>query len=221
MVTGFGRGVVRHLAFGLTFAVLGAVPGEAQTVPPCKTTAGEDGLVFEGTYALIHAPVAFDTVTSDAPEIGIVPELESGLTVLALVGKASADSVVVEFLADEAVVHQCAVTVVAFDPTIHYLARLEAGDCNLQLVAGNPQLVASHAQVLEAPREFWQLANTAEEVAKVSTLSARRLYMWGEAPGLTVLVWLEKDDLGSFAINICPMSVVSSTDGFGAKGPRD
>jgi hypothetical protein len=234
MVTEFGRGVVRLLALGLAVAVLGAVPGRAQTVPPCRTTAGGDGLVFEGTYALIFAPVAFETVMTDAPEIVIVPEVRDGLGVLASGDKVTAGSAVVDFLTGGAVVHQCAVEVVAFDPQVHDPAQLQAGNCDLSVVAGRPRLMAGHGQVLDIdgapmptldafgqPRSQIEMAISNPSIADFSALTDSRIYLLGKTTGLTSLLWMTAKADETFAINLCPITVVVPADVFGLEGPSE
>jgi hypothetical protein len=234
MVIEFGRGVVRPMVLGLTLIGLSAMPGKAQTVPPCQTTAGEDGLVFEGTYTLIFAPVAFDTVRTDAPEIKIAPEARDGLGVLASGEKVTVGDAVVDFLTAGTVVHQCAVTVAVFDPKVHDLALLQAGDCGLKVVAGRPRLMAGHGQVVDIdeapptvldafgqPRSQIEVATSDPSIADMSALTDSRLYLLGQMPGLTSLLWMVAKADKTFAINLCPLTVADPVDVIDPKGPAD
>jgi hypothetical protein len=220
MVIEFGHGVIRLLALGLTIAVLGGGQVEAQTVPPCKTTAGEDGLFFAGTHATIFSPVAFDEVRSMAPDIQVFSDIREGQGVLAYLGKPSEDSVV-EFVTEGAVVHQCLGRIVAFDPKLHDIAQLQSGDCGWQLVSGRKDLLVGHAQVLEFRQDFVEVSISAPRYVDISRLSSRWLYMHGKAPGLVVLAWITESEPGSYAINLCPITAISPEAALAAGGPAD
>jgi hypothetical protein len=220
MAIEFGRGVVRFLAVGLTFALLGSGQLEAQTVPPCKTTAGDSGLFFAGTFALIFSPVAFDEVRSQGAEIQVFSDVRDGLGVLSYLGKPSEDSVV-EFVAEGAVVHQCLGRIVAFDPKRHDMAQLQSGDCGWQLVSGRKELLAGHAQVLEFPEDFSEISISAPRDVDISTLSSRLLYLHGNAPGLAVIAWFVEGEPGAYTINLCPITAISPEAVLAAGGPTD
>jgi hypothetical protein len=220
MAIEFGRGVVRFLAVGLTFALLGSGQLEAQTVPPCKTTAGDSGLFFAGTFALIFSPVAFDEVRSQGAEIQVFSDIRDGLGVLAYLGKASEDNLV-EFLADGAVAHQCQGRIVEFDPKRHDTAQLQSGDCGWQLVSGRKELLAGHAQVLEFPEDFSEISISAPRDVDISTLSSRLLYLHGNAPGLAVIAWFVEGEPGAYTINLYPITAISPEAVLAAGGPAD
>lgn len=221
-------GILGRLRFGLMFA-LGlcttvAVPVAAQTVmdpaevPACKTTAGDDGLLFHGTFGMVYAPVAFDNVRTEADNLSLNAEIRDGLGVFARGGRNIKDSpqqvdaapaALVEFIADGTIVHHCAVKIVAFNPDKHDLARLQSGDCDLRLVAGRAPLAAGHAQILEVPQEIYELSIGNPSIADISTLTDRSLYLLGKSPGVTVLAWFPDDVEGSAIVNFCPVSVTS------------
>jgi hypothetical protein len=220
MAIGFRRVVLRFMAVGCLFMGLGGLRAEAQTVPPCQTTAGNEGLFFAGTHAMIFSPVAFDEVRSLGPEIQVFSDIREGLGVMAYLGKPSEDSVV-EFVAEGAVVHQCLGRIVAFDPKLHDMAQLQSGDCTLKLIAGRKELLAGHAQVLELPQDLADVSISAPRYVDISTLSSRWLYVWGKAQGLAVLAWLTEGEAGSYGINLCPIMAVSPEAVLAAGGPTD
>jgi hypothetical protein len=216
----FGRAAARILVLGLTVAVLGGGQLAAETVPPCQTTAGEDGLFFSQTLAVISSPVAFDEVRSMGSEIQVFSDVRDGQGVLAYLGKAS-DAGVVEFVADGAVVHQCLGRIVDFDPKVHDMAQLQSGDCALKLIAGRKDLLVGHSQVLEFPQDFAEVSISAPGDVGISTLSSRWLYLLGHAPGLTVLAWLTEGEPGPYSINLCPITSISPEAVLAAGGPTD
>lgn len=138
---------VLPVIFGL--ATLHVAPSAAQTVtdssdvPACKTTAGDDGLLFLGEFGLIHIPVAFAQVTADASKLVLMPDVRDAQGVLqgvlAFGGPASPDLVkkagtlwnspveaLVEFTGTNGgLVHQCRVRIVTFDPAKHDLSQLQ------------------------------------------------------------------------------------------------
>jgi hypothetical protein len=219
MVKQFSPSILRLFALGLALSLPGAV--QAQTVPPCRTTAGEEGLLFEGTFSLIESPVDFEAVTSLPDHLKLFPDLRDGLAVLAIGEHGPADRAVVVFTAGGDEVHRCGVEIEKFDPNIHDRALLQSGDCTLSVVAGLPQLVMSHAQVIERPRAFEKLGVAAPDIADLATLSDRRVYLLGKMPGTTALVWAERAPSGSLDINLCPLLVASPEAGFGPDGPAD
>lgn len=228
MGNAFGRGVIRPWAVGLILAMLGGGQGAAQELPPCQTTAGEEGLVFAGAFSLIQSPVDFATARSGAEAVQVFGEVRDGLGVLVLGAESGPEEgsggveVQVTFAAKEgAVVHACAVNVLPFDPTLNDPAQLSAGDCNLTVIAGLPQLVMSHAQVIEVPRVFEKLGVAAPQIADMASLSERRFYLLGKRPGTTVLIWTEREPTGSLGVNLCPIPVASPDEGFGPAGPGD
>jgi Pilus formation protein N terminal region len=218
MVMQLAPNFLRLFALGLALSLPGA--GQAQTVPPCQTTAGEEGLFFTESHAMVFSPVAFDDVRSTAKGVVVFPDIRQGQGVQIFLGKASSDGVV-EFLADGSVVHQCLARIVAFDPAVHDLAQLQSGDCALKLVAGRTELLAGHGQVLELPQDIVDFSIAAPRFVGLSTLTSRRIYLQGYAPGVTVLVWLTDGVSGEFAINLCPIRVVGTEAVLAAGGPLD
>jgi hypothetical protein len=63
----------------------------AQTVtgpverPACRTTAGEDGLLFQGMFAMVYAPVEFEGVRAEEGKADLAPEVRDEFGVLAVV----------------------------------------------------------------------------------------------------------------------------------------
>ncbi|OYW51776.1 MAG: hypothetical protein B7Z10_05520 [Rhodobacterales bacterium 32-66-7] len=212
------------LVLGLSF--LAVTPAAAQTVgeatEACETTAGPEGLLFAGTYAMVHAPVDFETARTAYPGVELVIPVRDGPGMLAfgIEGETSdADDNQVEFLdANGKVVHQCTVETVAFDPAIHKLAQLQDGDCNLKQAAGLPQLLAGHAQVWEVPRDLSEVSVNDTYIANLATMSARTIYLLGKTPGVVVFVWLEGEPDVTYSANLCPFEVLSVAEALGAAG---
>jgi hypothetical protein len=222
----FALGVLGLFACGLVLSLPGTA--QAQSVPLCRTTAGDDGVVFEGTFSLIDAPVAFASAIFDVEGVQEYVTFRHGRTVLVQAienrpGRAFEPyaAKLAFSAADGAIVHECAVRVVAYDPRVHDPAQLQAGDCNLTVIAGLPHLVMGHAQVIEMPRAFEKAVSGAPGIVGLTPLFERRIYSLGKRPGMTVLAWSERKPTGRLAVNLCPVPVASPTEGFGPDGPGD
>jgi hypothetical protein len=225
-MAGFRRKIGLGLLLILGLGATDGAPVAAQTDPPaptaCKTTAGDDGLLFQGFYGMVHSPVEFETIRVEDGRLTFYPELRDGLGSLAFGGPVTANEAFVEFLAaDGKVVHQCVVKIVAFDPEVHELTRLQAGDCKLKLVAGRQQLMAGHAQVWEFPQKPSERDIAPPLVADISTISNTRLYLLGKSPGVAVLAWTVDEADASQLINLCPIKVASPSEALGDDGPED
>jgi hypothetical protein len=232
-----------NIRFGLLLilglAATEVAPVAAQTVanpveiPACRTTAGEDGLLFQGMFAMVYAPVEFESVRAEEGKLSLFPEVRDELGMLAESKPGAATRAVIEFLAaDGTVVHQCAVTGVTFDPEVQDLAQLQTGDCNLSLVAGRPQLVVGHAQVWEINwalppardafgRARVEVGISDPSIADMSRFSERQLYLLGKSPGVTVLGSVVEEQDSSHSINLCPINVLTPAEVIGAEGPED
>jgi hypothetical protein len=223
-------GVRRNLCLGLLWILgLGATDGApvaAETDPPalaaCKTTAGDDGLLFQDYHGMVHSPVEFETVRAEGSKLTFFPDMRDRLGSLAKAGPDAAPEAVVEFVAaDGTTVHQCVVKIVAFDPEVNELQRLQAGDCNLKLVAGRAQLMAGHGQVVELPQDLADATIGPISVAYYSPIIDRSLYLLGKSPGMAVLVWMAPEAEGAGGVNLCPLTVADPVVVLGAGGPDD
>jgi len=214
---------MRRIALGLALG-LGVLTGPATwaeaTPPPCRTTAGDEGLLFAETHAMIFSPVAFDEVRRTAKDIQVFSDIREGQGVLAYLGKATADSMV-EFVAGGAVVHQCVARIVDFDPKFHDLTQLQSGDCDLKVVAGRSELLAGHSQVVEVLQDIAEVSIASPRLVQLSMLTSRRIYLLGQAPGLTVLASLTEGVSGEFKVNLCPIRAVGIETVLAAGGPTD
>lgn len=223
------------LVFGL--AVVGGSPtasqtvdGETEAVLPCVTNVGHDGQLLAATLGLIYSPVAFDSAQTDHPALFLDTEGRGRPGVLACgdcgpTGRQKGDDLstatkarkaLVEFTdSSDTVVHHCSVEIVDFDPAVHDLAELQAGDCNFTVAAGLSHLLAGHGQVLEFPQEQNEVGISPPYVADIATLSSRQVYLLGKSPGLATLIWMRKTEVGATSVNLCPIQVFSATDTLG------
>lgn len=229
---------------GVLWLVLGLIAGggtsvaaqSVEAVPagmaPCRTTAGGDGLLFRGLYGMVYSPVDFAQARTEATGLTVIDALRDGPGVVAVGGSAPAPTdgeapdeaveAVVTFLSgDGQLVYSCAVQVVPFDASLNDLAQLRSGACDLKRVAGLPHLLAGHAQVLETPLALSEADIGPRSTADMSILSDRRLYLIGQAPGPTAVLWTAEAADGSMPVNLCPFVVESPGAVFGPGGPKD
>lgn len=212
MVTEFGGGIVRRLALGVIIGLLGAVQVTAETLPPCRTTAGEEGLVFEAVMANVQSPVTYDEVRSGRQSLLIWRDSPQGPLVWPNPEPEATRVETLTFLAAGREVYECKVTVEAFDPALHRVEQIQSGTCAFRVMAGLSSLQAGHAQVLQVAKGTTVLGVGNPGISDYSALSAGQLYLLGKVPGVTVLASVMGPAEEVVDVSLCPIVVTEAAD---------
>lgn len=206
--------------FAVVFLILGNAPllGQTQptaleTVPTCKTNFGLEGHWMFGLPGMVYAPIPYDDVKVSGTDLQAWATVRNGLGVL--IDKAfnarwptKAPMAQVEFLrGKEGVVYRCNVNIVPYDPDLEDIETLQVGDCDLKLVAGQPQLMVGHAQVWETPQDSEEFLFGPYKVIDGSTLSQRKIMPLGFSRGISIIGWMPRNKDGTLLANLCPFRV--------------
>jgi hypothetical protein len=220
------------LAFGLFSA--NADPVFAQTIPLCETNVGVPGQLLDGYHGMVYSPVAFASVRTGGAQFQAYPDLQDGQGVLVSAGgfviaargegtianeNLASDEGLIQFLqSDGTLVHECRVEIVAYDPVLHDLGKIQVGDCSGTLVAGLPLLVAGHAQVWAFPEEFAENSISPVNIADTSILSSSSIYLIGKTAGMVIHARITGQVGGTNQISLCPFTIFRPNEAFGASG---
>ncbi|MFC3179992.1 hypothetical protein [Cypionkella sinensis] len=183
------------------------------TLPICKTNLGPGGQWMFGMPGMVYAPVAYDDVKVSGSDLQAWATARNGLGVLidrAFNAKWPSKSPMaqIEFLrGPEGVVYHCIVNIVPYDPDLEDIEALQVGDCDLKLVAGQPQLMVGHAQVWETPKDSEEFVFGPYQVIDGSTLSQRKIMPIGFAAGVSMIGWFPRNSDGTLLANLCPVRV--------------
>jgi hypothetical protein len=223
------------LAFGLFSA--NAAPVFAQTIPLCETNVGVPGQLLDGYHGMVYSPVAFEHVRTEGAQFEAYSDLQDGLGVLVSAGSLvsasqdertvanenrASDEGLIQFLqSNGTIAHQCRVVIVAYDPSLHDMATLQVGDCDLTQLAGLPQLVVDHAQVLAFAHEFEEISIAPVRIADTSTLSASSIYLVAKSVGVVVIAAIRGNFGEERSIRLCPFTAISPQEAFGDRGLND
>ena len=163
-----------------------------------------------GLPGMVYAPVPYDDVEVSGTDLQAWATVRNGLGVLIAEAfnarwPTKAPTAQVEFLRGaEGVVYRCKVNIVAYEPDLKDIETLQVGDCDLKLVAGQPQLMVGHAQVWEVPQDAEEFAFGPYKVMDASTLAARMFMPLSYSPGVFMVVWMTRTLDGGLHANLCP-----------------
>ena len=208
---------------------LAAQNSEMSQLPPCETNVGSDGEMLEGFDGMIYAPVAFDQVKMEGGGLTVIAGLRDGLGVLARSGflptkkgdqpppevlnERGEPIVRLEFIAGtDRVVHVCHVHLVAFDPARHDMAKLQRGNCDLKLVAGMAELRVGHVQAWQMPGDSEGNFVAPKTVMDLMTLDYGLVMPSGNAPGVALMGWTQKQQDGTQRTSLCPFEVMAAQE---------
>lgn len=213
-----------------------ATPAFAEAPALCETNVGVPGQLLDGFDGMVYSPVAFDQMKTVGSPLQYWNENKDGLGLLVfagdMLGTSKVDAVGNAALAanqalvtftqgDGTVVHQCQVEIVAYDPALHDLAKLQVGDCSMTQLAGMTQLVAGHAQVWVFPPDFEEISASPWRIADTSTLSASSFYLLAKTAGAVVITAIRGEFGEDRSISLCPVNVIDQHQAFGEQGISD